>query len=203
MVRLFDLRDGRQAAQFAAADDTGGPAWGGIAQQHQRQSLQPLAVSAAPACPHACRHPNQKQPSLLLPLLLLPAVSGIHFHPFLPLLATASGQRRYPLAPADDESDASSASDSDGGMAGTGSSSDTSSSSDSESDSGCAAGASLSGMENVLQVWRCSATLAQAVEAVAAEGEAAAEDTDMAAADNGASYEEAPAGRGDEPSLEV
>jgi hypothetical protein len=43
MVRLFDLRDGSQAAQFAAADDTGG--WrGGIAQQHRWQLLQPLPV---------------------------------------------------------------------------------------------------------------------------------------------------------------
>jgi WD40 repeat protein len=29
------------------------------------------------------------------------AVSGCRFHPYLPLLATASGERRFPLAPAD------------------------------------------------------------------------------------------------------
>ena len=139
--------------------------------------------------------------------MLLPAVSGIHFHPFLPLLATASGQRRYPLAPADDESDSSSASDRGGEQQKAGSSSsssDTSSSSDSESQSGWAPGASLSALENVLQVWRCSAALSQTVAEAAvetAEGEAAAEDTDMAVAYNGASYEEAPAGSSEDPRL--
>jgi hypothetical protein len=84
------------------------------------------------------------------------------------------------------------------------SSSDTSSSSDSESQSGWAPGASLSALENVLQVWRCSAALAQTVAEAAvetAEGEAAAEDTDMAVAYNGASYEEAPAGSSEDPRL--
>ena len=80
-----------------------------------------------------------------------------------------------------------------------------SSSSGSGSDSGWAPGASLSALENVLQVWRCAATLAQPVEAAmeAAEGEPAADDTGMAAADDGGSYDEVPAGSGDEPSLEA
>ncbi|KAK9831400.1 hypothetical protein WJX81_001243 [Elliptochloris bilobata] len=33
-------------------------------------------------------------------------LNGAHFHPSLPLLATASGHRRYPLAPSDSDSDA-------------------------------------------------------------------------------------------------
>lgn len=77
-------------------------------------------------------------------------VNGVAFHPFLPLLATASGQRRYPLAPSDSEDSSSSSSDSSG--------------SESDEDGGlrgskrvAAVPGGLSADENVLRVWQCAA----------------------------------------------
>ncbi|EFN60077.1 hypothetical protein CHLNCDRAFT_133375 [Chlorella variabilis] len=101
-------------------------------------------------------------------------VNGVHFHPFLPLLATASGHRRYFLAP----DDASSASDSD--------SEASPSSSSSESDDSARDRRRLSTQENVLNIWHCSAIPAH-VQAAADEemedaaGEAAAGEAAAAA----------------------
>ena len=112
------------------------------------------------------------------------------FHPFLPLLATASGQRRYFLAPCDDSSSSDSESDSeDSSMAAGGSSGE----SDSEEGSGgghasaaAAAGMRLSARENVLQVWQCAARTLQLPDAAAADaaaGEGGEEEEVQAAAD--------------------
>ncbi|PRW60676.1 telomerase Cajal body 1 [Chlorella sorokiniana] len=136
VVRLFDLRDGSEAGQFPAAQDT---------------------------------------------------VNGVAFHPFLPLLATASGQRRYFLAPCDDSSSLDSESDSeDSSMA---------AADGSGSESGCkgqgpggqpaaaaaaAAGLRLSARENVLQVWQCVARTLQVPEEMAATEEATEEGGDDA-----------------------
>ncbi|KAL4443842.1 hypothetical protein ABPG75_011579 [Micractinium tetrahymenae] len=96
-------------------------------------------------------------------------VNGVAFHPFLPLLATASGQRRYPLAPRDEEGGSSSSSSSDDSRSACGGEE-----SDSGSDGGLAGSDSermaeaaaaprafpgLSADENVLRVWRCAARL--------------------------------------------
>ncbi|KAI7843049.1 hypothetical protein COHA_003223 [Chlorella ohadii] len=135
VVRLFDLRDGSEAGQFPAADDT---------------------------------------------------VNGVAFHPFLPLLATASGQRRYFLAPCDDSSSSDSESESeDSGMAAADSGS-SESGSEGEGAGGrhapaAAAPGMLSARENVLQVWQCAARTLQLPEDAAAAADEG-EEADVAAA---------------------
>lgn len=106
-------------------------------------------------------------------------MNGVAFHPFLPLLATASGQRRFFLSP----DDASSSSGSDAGSDAGSSSSD----SDSEGEGPTAAapaGARLSAEENVLCVWQCAARPLQLPDEQAGAGEEAAamEEEEAAAA---------------------
>lgn len=170
VVRLFDLRVGSEAAQFPAADDTG-------------------ALGArlfAQACPSAGSTRPRDVPHLhgadaLLRTPCNAAVNGVAFHPFLPLLATASGQRRYFLAPGD-ESDSSSSSESESELDGEDSSM---AAADSGSEGGhdgtqlapaaaaAAAGMRLSPRENVLQVWQCAAQALQLPADAAAEAAAA------------------------------
>ena len=106
VVRLFDLRDGSQAAQFAAADDTG--RWwscgGGIAQRHQWPSLHfphfprvqvpagiklkhPSSLLAHCCCPCTC---SQRHP-----LPPLPAAAG---HGFWAAALPAGASRRCQLS---------------------------------------------------------------------------------------------------------
>ena len=95
-------------------------------------------------------------------------ISSVAFHPFLPLLATASGQRRYFLAPGSDSSgDDSSGSESEAEGAGSGAA---------RRAAAAAPGAALSARENVLQVWRCGTCPLEAPPAEAAAEEAAAGD---------------------------
>ena len=109
-VRVFDLREGSEAARFPAAADT---------------------------------------------------VCAVSFHPVLPLLTTASGQRRYPLAPHDD-------SDSDSSSSGLESNSELAASSGNDSGGeGAARQSSLAADENVLRVWCFAAQPLQAADAAA------------------------------------
>lgn len=122
------------------------------------------------------------------PARALPAVNGVAFHPFLPLLATASGQRRYPLAPKDEgpgsggdsSSSSSDVSSSDG-------SSLPSAREESDGDSGMAGsdGAAaaqprafpgLTADENVLRVWRFAARLLPSLAEGTEDGAAVAAD---------------------------
>jgi hypothetical protein len=108
-------------------------------------------------------------------VLLSITVNGVQFHPFLPLLATASGQRRYGLAPSDSDAD----SDGESGSGG----SDVSSSSSSDNNGAVGQGAAqraswaLTPDENVLRIWQvpCSPAdaLDEAMPDVAGDGAAA------------------------------
>lgn len=129
-------------------------------------------VSALCFAPHPSGLPAHAAP---------PAVNGVAFHPFLPLLATASGQRRYPLAPRDGEDNGSSSSSIDAGSSP--SAAEESDSDDSMAGSEGQQGAgqppavcSLAADENVLRVWRCAARLLPPLEGEGggAEGAAAA-----------------------------
>ena len=100
-----------------------------------------------------------------------PAVNGVAFHPFLPLLATASGQRRFFLAPADDsEDDSSSGSDSDSPQPAS------------------AAWPLLEPGENVLRVWQAAHELPAPAEP---EAPAGAEQQPEAGAEGGQDGDEA------------
>ncbi|KAI3429583.1 hypothetical protein D9Q98_005669 [Chlorella vulgaris] len=103
-------------------------------------------------------------------------VNGVSFHPFLPLLATASGQRRYYLAASDSGSDSL---ESDTDSAACTSASDSSGASPRRPE--------LSDSENVLCVWKCSARPAQP----AAEVLEDLEDELVAAADSAATADQA------------
>lgn len=188
-MRLFDLRDGSEAGQFAAAEDTGALHVHVHAPGHAcMKGAQPRWCWSGHMRPPRCLHPR----CLFHPCNLHPlAVNGVAFHPFLPLLATASGQRRYFLAPCDDSSSSGSESDSeDSSMAAAGGSSGES---DSEEGSGgghasaaAAAGMRLSARENVLQVWHCAARTLELPNAPAADtaaGEGGEEEEVQAAAE--------------------
>lgn len=131
-----------------------------------------------------CRGPPAHKRTVVIPHGSCPlpsTVNGVAFHPALPLLATASGQRRYFLAPTDSSSDSDS--EAAGGSG--------SSSSDGSEDEGHAAAAvagsgSLSADENLLAVWCCAARPLQVpADAAPADGsaDAAAEAKAAAAAE--------------------
>ncbi|KAK9818157.1 hypothetical protein WJX72_007963 [[Myrmecia] bisecta] len=98
-------------------------------------------------------------------------VNGVQFHPFLPLLATASGQRRFYLAPSDSDSD----SDAENAVPNKPSAPVTTTAGEEH-----AAKQKLPALENVLSVWRypCSWVEIPAASEANPEPEAAA-GTDM------------------------
>eukprot|EP00887_Chlorella_sp_A99_P003250 scaffold9.g3250.t1 len=117
-------------------------------------------------------------------------VSGCDFHPLLPLLATASGHRRFPLAPADSSSGSGSDSDSSSGSSSCNSSGEEDERPDGAAGAPAPAGGSRAAAaarrgaaakalapgtdENALRVWRFQADVLQLAAAAGDEGAAGA-----------------------------